>query len=211
MKEDAVKPPASLIHRRTTHRPQSEVVVGNARGGVHRQPAARGWRVPATRYDDGGFTAATWTGRRSSASWPTSRTEGRLHRRLQVDRLSRSLIDFARIMDVLERHNVTFRLGQRVGVKAATEGARVVYEEGCARGDQRVFLERESPSSFTPTPIRRVFALLPQPVARKELRRFRAAGRRSRFGGRAPRVRAQPHRLRSAARAGRLKLLALSR
>ncbi len=53
--------------------------------------------------------AAPWSGRRSSASWPTSRP-----RRIDVvvvykiDRLSRSLMDFARLVEVFDRNAVTF-------------------------------------------------------------------------------------------------------
>ena len=34
---------------------------------------SEGWIALPDRYDDGGFTGATWSARRSSASWPTSR------------------------------------------------------------------------------------------------------------------------------------------
>src|SRR5947199_8521465 len=34
------------------------------------------WRCLPARYDDGALPEATWTGRRSSASWPTSKPAG---------------------------------------------------------------------------------------------------------------------------------------
>jgi site-specific DNA recombinase len=70
---------------------------------------SEGWTVLATRYDDGGFTGGNME-------------RPALHRLLadieagqvdcvvvyKVDRLSRSLLDFARMMQVFEKHRVSF-------------------------------------------------------------------------------------------------------
>ena len=68
-----------------------------------------GWQVLPTATTTAATPAATWTGRHCSGSWPTSR------RRsidcvvvYKVDRLSRSLLDFARIMEVFDKHGVSF-------------------------------------------------------------------------------------------------------
>ena len=56
-----------------------------------------------------GLPAATWTGRRSSGCWPTSKP-GEIDCVVvyKVDRLSRSLLDFARMMETFEKHKVSF-------------------------------------------------------------------------------------------------------
>ena len=56
-----------------------------------------------------GFPARRWSGRRCSGCWPTSR-----RKRVDVvvvykiDRLSRALMDFAKLVEVFDRNNVTF-------------------------------------------------------------------------------------------------------
>ena len=80
------------------------------RRGVHQEPAARGLGLPAR---PGTTTAAspapTWTGRRCSrllADIEAGKVDCVVV--YKVDRLSRSLLDFARIMETFERHKVSF-------------------------------------------------------------------------------------------------------
>ena len=68
-----------------------------------------GWTCLPNRYDDGGFTGANMDRpalRRLLADIESGKVDCIVV--YKVDRLSRSLIDFARIMDVLERHCVSF-------------------------------------------------------------------------------------------------------
>ncbi len=68
-----------------------------------------GWACLPTRYDDGGFTGGNMDRpalQRLMADIEAGKVDSIVV--YKVDRLSRSLIDFARIMDVLERHNVSF-------------------------------------------------------------------------------------------------------
>ena len=68
-----------------------------------------GWILVGDRYDDGGFSAARWNGRRSNGCCAMSRAVViDVIVVYKVDRLSRSLIDFARIVEVLDKHNVSF-------------------------------------------------------------------------------------------------------
>lgn len=69
---------------------------------------SEGWTVQPQRYDDGGFTGA-------NADRPALQQllEGITDRRVdvvvvyKVDRLSRSLLDFARLIELFERHGVS--------------------------------------------------------------------------------------------------------
>jgi len=68
-----------------------------------------GWVCLPTRYDDGGFTGGNMDRpalQRLLADIDAGKVDCIVV--YKVDRLSRSLIDFARIMDVLERHSVSF-------------------------------------------------------------------------------------------------------
>lgn len=68
-----------------------------------------GWTALPDRYDDGGFTGANME--RPALKRLLQDVENGLVDIIlvyKVDRLSRSLIDFARMMDVLERHGVSF-------------------------------------------------------------------------------------------------------
>ena len=68
-----------------------------------------GWTCLPNRYDDGGFTGANMDRpalRRLLADIESGKVDCIVV--YKVDRLSRSLIDFARIMDALERHCVSF-------------------------------------------------------------------------------------------------------
>ena len=68
-----------------------------------------GWTALPDRYDDGGFTGANLE--RPALKRLLQDVENGLVDIIlvyKVDRLSRSLIDFARMMDVLERHGVSF-------------------------------------------------------------------------------------------------------
>jgi len=68
-----------------------------------------GWIALPDRYDDGGFTGANME--RPALKRLLHDIENGLVDTIlvyKVDRLSRSLIDFARIMDILERHGVSF-------------------------------------------------------------------------------------------------------
>lgn len=68
-----------------------------------------GWVCLPTRYDDGGFTGGNMD-RPALKRLLADIEDGKVDCIVvyKVDRLSRSLIDFARIMDVLERHSVSF-------------------------------------------------------------------------------------------------------
>jgi site-specific DNA recombinase len=67
----------------------------------------QGWIALADRYDDGGFTGGN-TDRPAFQRLMTDVREGRVDTIIvyKIDRLSRSLLDFARIMETLERYGV---------------------------------------------------------------------------------------------------------
>ena len=70
---------------------------------------AEGWVAAPHRYDDGGFTGANMERpalRQLMADIETGRIDCVVV--YKVDRLSRSLLDFARIMEVFERYKVSF-------------------------------------------------------------------------------------------------------
>jgi site-specific DNA recombinase len=68
-----------------------------------------GWLCLPSRYDDGGFTGANME-RPALRRLLADITAGEVDCVVvyKVDRLSRSLLDFARIMETFERHNVSF-------------------------------------------------------------------------------------------------------
>jgi site-specific DNA recombinase len=68
-----------------------------------------GWTCLPTRYDDGGFTGGNMD-RPALQRLLADIEDGKVDCIVvyKVDRLSRSLIDFSKIMDVLERHKVAF-------------------------------------------------------------------------------------------------------
>ena len=68
-----------------------------------------GWLCLASHYDDGGFTGANMD-RPALYRLLADIEAGKVDCVVvyKVDRLSRSLLDFARIMEVFERHNVAF-------------------------------------------------------------------------------------------------------
>jgi site-specific DNA recombinase len=74
-----------------------------------RSQAASGWTVLPTRYDDGGFTGAN-TDRPALARLfeDIERKKVDIVVVAKVDRLSRSLLDFTRLMETFERHEVGF-------------------------------------------------------------------------------------------------------
>ena len=67
-----------------------------------------GWECLPEQYDDGGFSGGT-VDRPAFQRLMADVEEGRVDCIVvyKIDRLSRSLVDFARIMEVLERHNVS--------------------------------------------------------------------------------------------------------
>jgi len=68
-----------------------------------------GWQCNADRYDDGGFTGATMDRpalKRLFADIESGAVDCVVV--YKVDRLSRSLLDFARIIDIFDRHSVSF-------------------------------------------------------------------------------------------------------
>ena len=70
---------------------------------------SEGWVCLPDRYDDGGFTGGNMDRpalQRLMADIEAGQVDSIVV--YKVDRLSRSLIDFSKIMDVLERHNVAF-------------------------------------------------------------------------------------------------------
>ncbi len=68
-----------------------------------------GWTALAEHYDDGGFTGGNMD-RPAFQRLLEDIKEGKIDSVVvyKVDRLSRSLMDFARIMDIFEKHNVSF-------------------------------------------------------------------------------------------------------
>jgi len=66
-----------------------------------------GWTLVPTQYSDGGYTGANIErpGVKQTAADIRSRQD-RLRSRLQVDRLSRSLIDFSKMMELFEKRGV---------------------------------------------------------------------------------------------------------
>ena len=98
------------VHR---GRPRAGVQLAGrpARGrrGVHRQPAARGLAGGARAYDDGGYTGGNMDRpalQRLLADIEAGKVDCVVV--YKVDRLSRSLMDFARIMEMFDKHGVTF-------------------------------------------------------------------------------------------------------
>jgi site-specific DNA recombinase len=74
-----------------------------------RSQASEGWRCAPDRYDDGGFTGGNMERpalRRLLADIEAGRVDSVVV--YKVDRLSRSLLDFAKMMEVFEKHNVSF-------------------------------------------------------------------------------------------------------
>jgi site-specific DNA recombinase len=69
----------------------------------------QGWTVLADRYDDGGFSGASME-RPALKRLLADVEAGRIDCLVvyKVDRLSRSLLDFARIMSILDQRNVSF-------------------------------------------------------------------------------------------------------
>ncbi len=70
---------------------------------------SEGWEALPAHFDDGGYTGGN-TDRPALQSLLEEIREGRVDCVVvyKVDRLSRSLLDFARLMDLFEKHNVTF-------------------------------------------------------------------------------------------------------
>src|SRR4051794_26740725 len=70
---------------------------------------AEGWLLVANRYDDGGYSGGTLDRpalRRLLADIEAGKTDVVVVYKL--DRLSRSLMDFAKLVEVFEKHSVTF-------------------------------------------------------------------------------------------------------
>jgi site-specific DNA recombinase len=74
-----------------------------------RSQAAEGWQCLAERYDDGGFSGGNMD-RPALKRLLTDIEAGKVDAVLvyKVDRLSRSLLDFAKMMDLFDRHHVAF-------------------------------------------------------------------------------------------------------
>jgi site-specific DNA recombinase len=74
-----------------------------------RSQASEGWECLADQYDDGGFTGANMERpalRRLMADIEAGNVDCVVV--YKVDRLSRSLLDFARMMEIFDRHKVSF-------------------------------------------------------------------------------------------------------
>src|SRR5690242_484799 len=74
-----------------------------------RSQAGEGWALLPERYDDGGFTGGNMDRpalRRLLADIEAGKIDAVIV--YKVDRLSRSLLDFARLMELFERHRVSF-------------------------------------------------------------------------------------------------------
>ena len=76
---------------------------------LHRQPASEGWLALDDRYDDGGYSGGTLE-RPALQRLIRDIEAGRVDTVVcyKIDRLSRSLTDFAKLVDVFERNSVTF-------------------------------------------------------------------------------------------------------
>ena len=74
-----------------------------------RSQAGEGWSCLPDRYDDGGFTGGNMEGPALKRLMADIR-DGKVDCVIvyKVDRLSRSLLDFARMMQVFEEHRVSF-------------------------------------------------------------------------------------------------------
>src|SRR5215204_4086802 len=77
--------------------------------GLHPQPAGEGWRLIETAYDDGGLSGGTL----QRAALQRLLADIAQHRVdtvvvYKVDRLTRSLMDFAKLVELFDRHGVTF-------------------------------------------------------------------------------------------------------
>ena len=71
--------------------------------------SAEGWLLVPDRYDDGGISGATLERpglKRLLADIETGKVD--LVVVYKIDRISRSLMDFAKLIDIFERNNVTF-------------------------------------------------------------------------------------------------------
>ena len=68
-----------------------------------------GWTILRTKYNDGGFTGAN-TERPALKRLLDNIREGRINCVVvyKVDRLSRSLLDFTKLLEFFDQHNVTF-------------------------------------------------------------------------------------------------------
>ena len=71
--------------------------------------AQEGWRLLRTRYDDGGLSGGTL----ERPALQTLLADIRVHKVdvvvvYKVDRLTRSLADFAKLVELFDRHNVSF-------------------------------------------------------------------------------------------------------
>jgi DNA invertase Pin-like site-specific DNA recombinase len=71
--------------------------------------AGEGWHLVKTGYDDGGFSGATME-RPALKALLAHIKEKRIHVVVvyKVDRLTRSLVDFARMVELFDAHNVSF-------------------------------------------------------------------------------------------------------
>ena len=68
-----------------------------------------GWKVVATRYDDGGFSGGN-TNRPAFKKLMLDVEAGLIDMIVvyKIDRLTRSLIDFSKMVDIFDKHNVSF-------------------------------------------------------------------------------------------------------
>ncbi len=74
-----------------------------------RSQAAEGWEILSDRYDDGGFSGGSMD-RPALGRLMTDIEAGKVSAVVvyKIDRLSRSLVDFARMMQTFEKHRVAF-------------------------------------------------------------------------------------------------------
>ena len=93
-----------------------------------RSQAGEGWTCVADRYDDGGFTGGNMD-RPALQRLMADVEAGKIDCLViyKVDRLSRSLLDFARMMQVFEEHNVSF-------VSVTQQFNRASVRVACASG-----------------------------------------------------------------------------
>ena len=87
-----------------------------------------GWILVPDRYDDGGFTGGNMD-RPALAQLIRDIAAGRIDCVVvyKVDRLSRSLLDFAKMMEIFEQHQVTF---VSITQQFNRASVRVVYASG---------------------------------------------------------------------------------
>ena len=117
-----------------------------------RSQVNEGWEIIADEYDDGGFTGGNMDRpalQRLMADIEAGKVDCVVV--YKVDRLSRSLLDFARLMEVFDRHRVSFvSVTQRLLTHPRSSISRItVISDWCWRYRSKMVRTRSASSSFT--------------------------------------------------------------